>query len=285
MNEEIKDDRVSGAGAGTGRATLLPGSGPRPVEGMGDDASPGTEEQRELLESAELVLIDLDGCLAFGNEQHPAAGAFLMRYDGRYAILSNNSSETPEGLARILAGNGLKVDPRRMLLAGSLTVDLLAAKHIERRIYLLASDAIRSYARASGLRLSPEIAEVVALARDTTLTYDKLDQAIASLYSGAELILSNPDMTHPGLDRLPVLETGAILQLFRACIPDLPFTVVGKPSRRMFDMALARYGGRAANTVMIGDNAETDGAGARGAGITPILVGPGQGHASIAELL
>jgi ribonucleotide monophosphatase NagD (HAD superfamily) len=99
------------------------------------------------------------------------------------------------------------------------------------------------------------------------------------------VVVSNPDLTHPGPDRLPVLETGAILQLFRACIPDLAFKVVGKPSRIMFDIALERFGSHGANTVMIGDNPETDGAGAISAGITPILVGPGQRHSSIAALL
>lgn len=240
---------------------------------------------REILDAAELILIDLDGCLAFGNEPHPAAGAFLARHDGRCAILSNNSTETPEGLARILWGNGLKVDPGRILLAGSLTIDLLVAEHGGCRISLLASEAIRTYARAGGLRLVSKDAEVVALARDTTLSYDKLGRAIASLCHGAALVVSNPDLTHPGPDQLPVLETGGILQIFKACLPGLAFTVVGKPSRTMFEMAVARFGSKAANTVMIGDNPETDGAGAHGAGITPILVGPGQRHASIAALL
>ncbi len=50
--------------------------------------------------------------------------------------------------------------------------------------------------------------------------------------------------------------------------------VVGKPSRTMFEMAVAWFGSKAANTVMIGDNPETAGVGACGAGITSILAAP-----------
>ncbi len=285
MSQQINDARRFGVRSTMGRTWLSPEGGAQSVAGMDGNAPLGAGDQRDLLNSAELVLIDLDGCLAFGNEPHPAASAFLARHDRRYAILSNNSSETPDGLAHVLARNGLKVDPRRILLAGCVMIDRLTSEPPDRRITLLASEAIHNYARERGLLLSPVASDVVALARDTTLSYDKLSLAIASLCRGAELVVSNPDLTHPGTDRLPVLETGAILRMLQACIADLAFTVVGKPSRTIFDIALARFGGHAANTVMIGDNPETDGAGARGAGIVPILVGPGQTHSSIAALL
>jgi HAD superfamily hydrolase (TIGR01450 family) len=238
-----------------------------------------------LLKEAGLVLIDLDGCLAFGNVPHPAAPDLLHRLAGRYAIVSNNSTETPEGLARVLAGNGLAVDPHRILLAGSLMVDLLAREYTGGRVTLLANGAIRDYAQRAGIRNCARGAEVVALARDTTLTHAKLSAALAAVHRGARLFVSNPDLTHPGPEGLPVMETGAILQLFRACVPALEYTVVGKPSRTIFDIALARFGCSATKAVMIGDNSETDGAGATNVGITPILVGPEHAYSSISALL
>jgi HAD superfamily hydrolase (TIGR01450 family) len=252
---------------------------------LANEASDSVERHRALLDSARLVLIDLDGCLAFGNRPHPAAPAFLARHDGRCAILSNNSTETPDGLARILAGHGLVVDPGRIVLAGSLTVDMLATTHAGTRVSLLASAELRAYARAVGLRLTWRQAETVVLARDTSLTYTRFRHAVASLSRGAACIVANPDLTHPGPGQVPVPETGALLAMLRACIPDLTFTVVGKPSRLMFEAALARFGTDAASTVMIGDNPDTDGVGARAAGITPILVGPGQLHTSLGALL
>jgi HAD superfamily hydrolase (TIGR01450 family) len=242
-------------------------------------------EHHEILGRARLILVDLDGCLAFGNKPHPAAREFLERYGDRCAILSNNSSETPESLSRLLASNGLAIDPSRILLAGSLMIDLLAGQHRESSICLLASPTIRSYATARGLCLSRKSAAIVALARDTTLTYAKLMQTAACLHRGARLVVSNTDLTHPGRDRLPVPETGSILRLIDACVPGLPFTVIGKPSPTMFDIALDRFDTDAASAVMIGDNPATDGVGAERAGIASILVGLAQQYASIADLL
>ena len=164
-------------------------------------------------------------------------------------------------------------------------IDLLSIEHADRQVTLLANETMREYALERGLLLCPDARDVVALARDTTLTYNKLGRAIASLVGGAQLVVSNADLTHPGKDRLPVLETGAILRMLEACIPDLAFTLIGKPSRTIFDIAMTRFDGEPATAVMVGDNPETDGAGARGAGITPVLVGPGQAHASIAAFL
>ncbi|MCC6869054.1 MAG: HAD hydrolase-like protein [Burkholderiales bacterium] len=238
-----------------------------------------------LLDSAGLVLIDLDGCLAFANVPHPAARALLDRLAGRYAILSNNSTQTPQGLADILAANGLAVDPERILLAGSMMVDVLAAEYAGRRICLLANEAILAHARESRLRLARDDAEVVALTRDPTLTHAKLSYALESLHRGAALVASNPDTTHPGPGYVPVLETGAILAIFRACMPTLDCRVIGKPGKIMFEAALQRFGCSAERAVMIGDNPQTDGAGARNCGIAPILLGPDQALANIAELV
>ncbi len=242
-------------------------------------------EARALLDAAQLALIDLDGCLAFGNVPHPAASALLDRLDGRYAILSNNSTQTPDELAGILGANGLAIDPQRILLAGSTMVDVLAAEYAGRRVCLLANEGILAYARNAGLHLTGDGADVVALTRDPTLTHEKLSVALEALHRGAALVASNPDLTHPGPDCVPVLETGAILAIFRACMPTLAWRIIGKPDPGMFEAALRRFDCTAGRAVMIGDNPETDGAGARNCGIAPILLGPGQPLPNIAALV
>ena len=249
-------------------------------------ARPIETDIKMALNKAELVLIDLDGCLAFDLVPHPAAAEFLRRLESRYVVLSNNSTETPDGLAEILTANGLPIDPKRIVLAGSLMVDFLVAEAGARKVFLLASPEIRAYAVAKGLAVSEdETADIVALARDASFTYDKLNRALALLGRGAELVVSNPDMTHPGADYTPVIETGALLALFRASLPGLPHRVIGKPEPLMFEMALKLFGANAADALMIGDNPETDGLGAARAGIGSVLVGPGSSYASIADLI
>lgn len=238
------------------------------------------------MNSAELVLVDLDGCLAFGNDPHPAASILLEQLGSRYAVLSNNSTQTPASLARDLRSRGLTVDPARIILAGALMIDLLAADRSHQSIALFAATEIEDYALSKGLRLSPAgDADLVALARDTAFTYGKLQRGVALLAGGAKFVVSNPDLTHPGLGRLPVPETGSLLKTFQACMPDVTPEIVGKPSPVMFQTALARFGGTAASTIMIGDNPMTDGRGAERAGIRSLLVGPGNPYESIAALI
>jgi HAD superfamily hydrolase (TIGR01450 family) len=239
-----------------------------------------------MINSAELVLVDLDGCLAFGNDPHPAASVLLEQLGTCYAVLSNNSTQTPANLAKDLRSRGLTVDPARIILAGALMIDLLAADRRHSSIALFAAPEIENYAVSKGLPLSlADDASLVALARDTAFTYDKLQRGVALLAGGAEFVVSNPDLTHPGRGRVPVPETGSLLKVFQACMPDVTPEIVGKPSPVMFKTALARFGGTAATTIMIGDNPLTDGLGAERAGIRSLLVGPGNPYESIAALI
>ena len=239
-----------------------------------------------MMNSAELVLIDLDGCLAFGNDPHPAASILLEQLGSHCAVLSNNSTQTPASLARDLQSRGLTVDPARIILAGALMIDILAADRRHSSIALFAAPEIEDYAHSKGLLLSlVGDADLLALARDTAFTYDKLQRGVALLAGGAKFVVSNPDLTHPGRGRVPVPETGSLLKTFQACMPDITPEIVGKPSPVMFETALARFGGIAATTVMIGDNPLTDGLGAERAGIRSLLVGPGNPYESIAALI
>ena len=86
------------------------------------------------------------------------------------------------------------------------------------------------------------------------------------------MIVANPDLTHPG-EHGPVIETGALLALLKACVPRPNITLVGKPSAYLFHAALGSV--LPAGAVMIGDNMETDIAGARALGIRAIHVSPG----------
>lgn len=239
-----------------------------------------------MMNSAALVLIDLDGCLAFGNDPHPAAPALIAQLGSRYAVLSNNSTQTPASLARDLRFRGLTVDPERIILAGTLMIDLLAADRSHSSIALFAATEIEDYALSKGLRLSQaDGADFVALARDTAFTYDKLQRGVALLAAGAKFIVSNPDLTHPGRGGVPVPETGSLLNAFLACMPDVTPEIVGKPSPVMFETALAKFGGTASTTIMIGDNPMTDGLGAGRAEIRSLMVGPGNPYESVAALI
>ena len=100
----------------------------------------------------------------------------------------------------------------------------------------------------------------------------RLAAAANAVRDGAELIVANPDRTHPGKDRAVVPETGALLSAVLACTGEVPYRVIGKPEPPMFWKALSLLGAEGAGAVMIGDNVETDGRGALRTGMTFIHI-------------
>jgi HAD superfamily hydrolase (TIGR01450 family) len=212
-------------------------------------------------------LLDLDGTLVQGGRALPWARPLLRGIEGRFAILSNDAEHTPQALSRQLDRLGLSVPPDRIILAGTAAVAEVARRHPGARVMLLGSAALRRVARAAGLRLALRGVEVVLLARDRRFDHAALAAAANALRGGAALVVANPDLTHPGPNGAIVPETGALLAALLACAGDVPHIVVGKPEPTLFRQALALLDTAPEATVMIGDNAATDGQGAARLGL------------------
>jgi len=227
-----------------------------------------------MLSAAKGILLDWDGCIAVGNRVLPTARKLIARHAGRVAIVSNNSTHLPCDLEGILAQQGVWVPRERIFLAGTEAIRFAAASGYG-RIMLFSSERMEDFARELGLDLVHDDPELVLLMRDVDFNYGKLELAINTLRSGAELMVANADMTHPGpMDRL-VPETGALLAAVLAGCGDLDLSprMIGKPDPLLFLNACRQLGVGPHEAVMIGDNPDTDALGARNAGIRSILVG------------
>ncbi|UWU19478.1 HAD hydrolase-like protein (plasmid) [Rhizobium sullae] len=216
-------------------------------------------------------LIDLDGTLINGQGLLPGAKELLARFD-HFALVSNDSEHTPVHLANRLCGLGLSISPEHILLAGAAALESIAKERPDARVMLVGSTMLSQYGQDLGLHFVGHDPEIVLLARDRNFTYAKLAAASNAVRSGAELIVANPDVTHPGQDGDVVPETGALLAAVLACAGDVPYRVIGKPEPYLFERALNRLGIRPADAVMIGDNLLTDGVGAERLGIEYIDV-------------
>ncbi len=228
------------------------------------------------MESACGFILDLDGTLI--RERRPLAGAceLLDRLAGRFVVLSNNSSDTADRIARKLRRMGLNVKADRVLLAGESAVRTLSVERPGLRTMIIGSRTLCRHATQAGLSVTDQNPEVVLLARDEHFTYRKLRSAANALRDGAQLIATNPDGYHPGDDgRGVVPETGALLQALVACSGVQPARIIGKPESPLFNEALQRLGTSAAETVVIGDNPNTDALGAIRLGMRFLLIGRG----------
>jgi HAD superfamily hydrolase (TIGR01450 family) len=220
------------------------------------------------------VLLDWDGCVAFGNAPVPEAVDFIRQWAGRVAIVSNNSTHLPEDFAQILERANAPIAASHIFLAGTEALKR-AAELQAGRVMVLGDKRLKAYGLKLGLNLVRESADLVVLLRDTRFSYAKLLRAVNSLKNGAHLVIANPDLTHPGPDGQLVPETGALLAAIRASLEGVAFTseIVGKPSWRLFASACQVLGAQREATLMIGDNPRTDLAGAQSFGLNGVLVG------------
>lgn len=232
---------------------------------------------RAAVSRAKAVLLDWDGCVALGNRPQPAALALLAQCVDRAAIVSNNSSNLPQDFVDILAQCGVRLPPERVVLAGMVALERAAELGAE-RVLVLSDGRMRAHARRLGLNLVRDDADLVVLLRDTRFSYARLEAAANSLKAGARLVVANPDFTHPGpLGRLTP-ETGSLLAALTACLPQPPaMEIIGKPAPHLFERAVQAIGADPSATVMIGDNPDTDIAGAVAFGLQGIWIGPAAG--------
>ncbi len=238
-------------------------------------------------QTATHLLVDLDGTLVRQHEAIEGAAGLLAHFRDRFAIVSNNSTHTAEGLSRQLARLGLAVPPARIVLAGEVAVRGLAAQHPGARVLLVGSPALQRFARAHGCALVPSGADFVLLALDMHFSHARLAAAANELRRGARLVVTNADATHPGPRGGVVPETGALLAAVTAASGVQPWRVVGKPAPLLFEEGLRRLGARPEGTLVVGDNPLTDGAGAARLGMACLLVGdaPGAAAPTVAGLL
>ena len=223
-----------------------------------------------LIDAADVVVVDLDGCLAADNVPLPGASDFARRVGGKLVVASNNSTHCADQLSDILRRNGLPVLAERFVLAGELAVRIVAQQRPGARVMLLGTKAIREAALGAGLRIVVDAPDVVLLTRAVTSGFPQFEAAVAALHRGAVLVVTNPDLSHCGVGGEPRIETGALLALFRSVLPGLECLVIGKPELPLLQAALALHDAQPERAVMIGDNAATDIEGARRIGMHAI---------------
>lgn len=233
------------------------------------------QEMPRGLTDAAGFLVDWDGCCAIDNQLVPSAALFLKAMQTKAVIVSNNSSNGVEDFQRILLKAGIEMHREQIILAGVETLGR-AMEIGSASTWVLANPRMRLLARRLGLSIECEAPDVIALLRDTRFTYQRLEKAINALAGGARLIVSNPDMTHPGCDGRLRPETGALLAAIRACVPlaDTQIEIIGKPGADLFLKGCKVLGQPPASLIMIGDNRATDIAGAEALGLGAHLVAP-----------
>jgi HAD superfamily hydrolase (TIGR01450 family) len=244
-----------------------------------------------LLERYDGVLLDAYGVLVDAGGLLPGTAALfaeLARRATPFAIVTNDASRLPRTYAARFAAHGIALAPEQVVTAGSLLPGYFRDRGLAgARTCVLGTDDSVAYVRDGGgvpVALAPGMAiDVLAVCDDSgtpfvegvELAFSAVARAIDAGRRPA-LVLPNPDLIYPKGGAEYGFTAGSMALLIEAGLArrfpgrDLRFDHLGKPAPHLFAEARRRLGG--GRMVMIGDQLETDIAGARAAGIDAALL-------------
>lgn len=258
---------------------------------------PASITMADLIGRYEVILLDAYGVINDARGALPEGRALLdeiARQGKRFFVVTNDASRLPETCAARFRSFGLDIPSDQIITSGAL----LGRYFEERRLHgarcmVLGTEDSKEYVRAAGGEVVPVRADddcdAVIVGDDSGYPFlETVEDALAVLRRHIDRgrpiqrILPNPDLIYPKGDGAFGFTSGAVVTLLesglRRLFPhrraeDLVFTRLGKPHEPMFEEARRRAG--TDSLVMIGDQIETDIAGACTAGIDSALVTTG----------
>ena len=226
------------------------------------------------VKSLRVFFFDVDGVLWVGKENPRYVGGKevveKLKHSGKKTfVLTNDSTHVREEIHQNLTKLGFSFAMEEILTSSYLTARYLSERFGKASFYLVGEDGIKRELEAAGHYASTE-PEAVVVGLDRQLTYGKLDNALRLLRGGARLVGSYGGAVYMG-NRGPALSAGPIIKALEFA-SGRKAVMIGKPSPRMFTLALQLANEKAGKAVMVGDQIETDVVGARKAGVHTILV-------------
>ncbi len=206
------------------------------------------------------LVLDMDGTVYLGNRligEMDRTLAALRRHGIRLCYFTNNSSKTAGDYAEKLTRLGLYDERDTVYTSAMATVSYLNAHHRGKSVYLLSTPTVRRAFLEGGIPLCEENAEIVVLAYDTTLTFEKLRVANEMLCRGALYIATHPDMVCPTED-ISMPDVGSFIRLLEGSSGRVPDIVVGKPNALAGEAIMEAVGCTREEIAMVGDRLYTD---------------------------
>lgn len=230
------------------------------------------------------VALDMDGTLYLGKQLFPWTLDFLKTLRDKgigYTFLTNNPTRSVADYLAKLAGMGIEASEDNMLTTSLAAIDYIKQQWPQaRRLFMLGTPSMVSQFGKAGFSACSDSADdrpdVLVVAFDTTLTYERLCRAAWWASQGVPYIATNPDRVCPTEHPTVLVDCGSLQKCIEAATGRAPDKVLGKPDPEMLLGIMRRHGLRPEEVAMVGDRLYTDIAMARNAGAMGILVLSGE---------
>lgn len=221
-------------------------------------------------------LIDLDGTMYRGTEVIEEAVNFvslLNKYHLPYLFVTNNSSRTQEQVAGKLRNFGIKAHGEQVFTSSMATANYIFERKKEASVYVIGEEGLRTAMADKGFKPGQEDADFVAIGIDHSISYEKLAVACLAVRNGAVFISTNSDIAIP-TERGLMPGNGSLTSVITVSTQTEPI-FIGKPESIIMEQALKVIGTNKEDTLMIGDNYDTDIMAGMNAGLDTLLVHTG----------
>ena len=247
---------------------------------------------RDLLDRYDGVLLDVYGVLLDARGILPGTAALIAELDRRampYAVVTNDASRSAATYAARFTKLGVRIAAERFVTSGSLLPGYFRDRGLAgaRTCVLGTPDSFDYIREGGGIPIAPAAGielDAVAVCDDAGFeflagTEHALSAIVRAVHDGRRpvLVLPNPDLIYPKGGGELGFTAGSIALLLEAALARrfpaqrLVFEHLGKPEPHLFEAAAQRLGLAPDRLVMIGDQLETDIAGATAAGVAGAL--------------
>ena len=245
----------------------------------------------EKLSKIKHLALDMDGTIYLGSTLFPFTKKFLadMTEAGiSYSFLTNNPSISVADYLKKLEKLGIDANEDNMYTTSLAAIDYIKSHYPEaKRLFILGTPSMTTQFEEAGFISCADdpddVPDVLVVAFDKTLAYDRLCRASWWASQGIPYVATNPDRVCPTDQRTVLVDCGSMCKCIEYATGRQPDVCVGKPDPNMLRGVFERYGYQPDEVAMVGDRIYTDTATAHNAGAFGVLVLSGETTLEVAE--
>ncbi|MBO7187275.1 MAG: HAD-IIA family hydrolase [Clostridia bacterium] len=233
---------------------------------------------KEIVKKTKCLVLDMDGTIYLDST--PIGDMIntlkICREKGiKIYYFTNNSSKNYMEYVKKLSKIGFYDDRDIVYTSAMATISFINSEFKDKKVYVLATDEVKKSFSEGGVNVVEEDADIVLLAYDTTLTFEKLKKANEMLVRGAIYIATHPDMVCPTAD-ISMPDVGSFIRLLEGSSGRVPDYIIGKPNNIAGREIMRATGLNADEITMVGDRLYTDIKFGVNSGFNTILVFSGE---------
>ena len=248
-------------------------------------------ELKAKLSKIKHLALDMDGTIYLGSTLFPFTKKFLadMTEAGiTYSFLTNNPSISVFDYLKKLEKLGIEATEDNMYTTSLAAINYIKSHYPQaKRLFILGTPSMTTQFEEAGFISCADdpddVPDVLVVAFDKTLAYDRLCRASWWASQGVPYVATNPDKVCPTDQRTVLVDCGSMCKCIEYATGRQPDVCVGKPDPNMLRGVFERYGYEPDEVAMVGDRIYTDTATAHNAGAFGVLVLSGETTLEVAD--